>query len=428
MIGEFDGPARLRAGQDRALARYLRDHVAPFSAFHGDVIRSRPVTNREELTTLPVTRLEDVAEPADLVLRPTADRLAASPDRELRLQWWWARLRRRTAAFNRDVLEPRYKPIHWHVAAGAVPLASTADDLERLTDIGRAGLEMAGITPLDVLVSIYPPGPDLGFWQVQLGSRAAGVPSLFLGPDAAPDEVARLRPTVLCGRAGDLIRLLAAGREAGFSFAGLSTLLVIGEPLDPARRARLAELGGSLGAPCAVVAAWAPPGVRALWTECRDGVDVHTWPAAEIVELVDPLSGTSVPPGADGEMVWTPLGWMGSVVLRLRTGAFGCIDDTACVSCGRTSPRLRVVDTLPPFAHLLDEHEGVRSWQAELRLHEGAEELIVFLAPAVEGHPGRLLRELDRQLSVTQFVVLDAARMDARLQATGDTRVVDLRG
>lgn len=427
VIGEFEGGPRLRRGQDRALTRYLRNHVAPFSPFHADVLRSRPVNGRDDLAGLPLTRLEDVADPADLVLRPTADRLASAADRDLRLQWWWARVRRRTGAFNRDVLEPRYKPIHWHV--DGLPIAYTAEDLDRLGQLGRSMLEMAGVRPTDVLVSVYPPGPDLGFWQLQLGARAAGVPSLFLDRDALrPDEVAGLRPTVLAGQAGDLIRLLAEGRDAGFSFAGLSTLLVVGEPLDPTRRARLAELGSGIDAPVAVVAAWAPPGVRSLWSECRDGIDVHTWPGVEIVELVDPLSGNAVPPGADGEMVWTPVGWMGSVVLRLRTGAYGCIDDTPCVSCGRTSPRLRVVNTLPPFARILDDHPDVAAWQAELRTHEGAEELIVFLSTKLAGHPGRLLRELDRQLSVTQFVVLDVGAMDERLRAAGDRRVADLRG
>jgi hypothetical protein len=431
VIGEFERPARLRSGQDRALARYLRNHVAPYSRFHAEVLRSRPVTGTDSLRELPLVRLEDVADPSELVLRPTSDALSASPERDLRLRWWWARFRRRTGAFNRDVVEPRYKPIHWHTDpadAGRAPIGYTAVDLDRLAELGRASFEMAGITAADVLVSLVPPGPTLDFWQVQLGSRRAGLSALFLDPSAEPDTVARLRPTVLAGRSGDLIRLLEAGRDAGFSFAGLATLLVIGEPVDPARRARLAELGGAPVGPIAVVAQWAPPGVRALWSECRDGIDAHTWPAAELVELVDPLSGTPLPPGADGEVVWTPIGWMGSVLLRLRTGVYGCIDDTACVSCGRTSPRLRVVDKLPPFARILDEHPGVDEWQAELRLHDGSEELIVFLAPAVNGHPGRLLRELDRQLSVTQFVVLDKPALQARLRDSGDARVVDLRG
>ena len=399
--------------------------MAPFSRFHHDILRSRVISGRGDLAALPLVALDDVTEPADLVLRPTAQTLAAAPDRDLRLRWWWARLRRRSGAFNRDFIEPRYKPIHWH--ADGVPVAYSAADLDRLAELGRAGLEMAGVHGDDVLVSVYPPGADLGFWQVALGARRAGVPAMFLGPEASPDEVARLRPSVLCGRPGDLVRLLHAGREVGLSFAGLSTLLVIGEPLDPPRRARLAELGGGAAGPVAVVVAWAPPGVRALWVECRDGIDVHTWPTAEIVELVDPLSGNPVPPGADGEMVWTPIGWMGSVVLRLRTGTYGSIDHSACPSCGRSAARLRVIDRLPPFARILDDHPGVAAWQAELRIHDGVEELIVFLAAEVEGHPGRLVRELDRQLSVTQFVVLDRHSMDERLQDANDARVIDLR-
>jgi hypothetical protein len=400
--------------------------VAPFSRYHHDDLRRiGNGAGQVKLAELRLSRLQDIKDPTDLVLRPTPEGLAESQERELRARWWWARIRRRTGAFNRRVIEPRFKPIHWHNEA--VPIGYTATDLERLAELGRTALEMAGVTSEDVLVSVYPPGPTLAFWQVHLGARRGGVASLFLGPDVEPEEVARLRPNVLVGRPGDLTRLLSKGREAGYSFAGLSTLLVVGEALDPARRARLAELGGSASGPVAVVATWAAPGVRALWTECRDGIDVHTWPTAEVVELVDPLSGTQVPNGADGEMVWTPLGWMGSVILRLRTGIFGCIDDTACVSCGRTSPRLRVVNTLPPFARFLDDHAGVALWQAELRIHEGSEELIVFLTPSVPGHPGALLRELDRQLSVTQFVVLDEDTLNDRLRAHDDSRVVDLR-
>ena len=213
MIGEFERPARLRLGQDRALARYLRHHVAPFSRFHADALRSPPVGGRDDLATLPLVELGDVTDPSDLVLRPTPDQLSSAPERELRMAWWWARLRRRTGAFNREVLEPRYKPIHWH--AESIPIGYTAADLERLGEVGRVGLEMAGVGPNDVLVSVYPPGPTLGFWQIQLGARRAGVPSLFLEPSVAPDEVARLRPSVLAGRSGDLIRLLESGAMPG---------------------------------------------------------------------------------------------------------------------------------------------------------------------------------------------------------------------
>jgi hypothetical protein len=429
VIGDFERPARRRAAQDRALSRYLRTHVAPYSTRYAPRLREHPVDSVAALSALPFERLDDIDDATDFVLRPTAERIAASGDRALRAKLWRARRARRLSTLNRHVLEPAYKPVHWHLAGNRVPIGYSAEDVELLGALGRTQLELAGVGGLDVLVGLAPAGPEPGFWQLALGARQAGVSALFLSPDdVAPDAVARLRPNVLAGRAPDLRNVLERGRAAGLSFGGLHTLLVIGAPIDAPTRARLAELGGDASSPAAVVVAWAPPGVRALWAECRDGVDVHTWPSAEVLELIDPVTSAPVGPGGDGELVYTPLAWKGTVILRLRTGVYGTLDDAPCVACGRTSPRLRLVPFLPPFADVLDHHPEVALWQAELRHVDGGEELIVFLAPTRDDHPGRLLRELDRQLAVTQFVVLDAPTLADRLRKHDDARVVDLRG
>lgn len=406
--------------------------MRPYSQRYADALASRPVRSIADLAELPLSVLADEPDASSLVLRPTAERIAASGDRALRRRLWWARLTRRMGAFNRDEIEPRYKPIHWHLEAGAgdpLPIGYSAVDLEHLGQLGAATLELAGVEPYDVVVSIARAAPTAAFWQLALGARRSGVSWTFLDPDStSPRVAAGLAPQVLVGAAADLLRLLEAGRAEGLSFSALRTLVVVGEPLDASRRARLAELGGSLARPAAVVSTWSPAGTRALWSECRDGTDVHTWPAFEVLEVVDPLSGAPLAPGVDGEIVYTPLGWAGTVVLRMRTGIYGCLDDTPCVACGRTTPRVRLVPLLPPFARILDEHPDVALWQAELRTVDGAEELIVFVSPRRTGHPGALLRELDRQLSVTQFVVLERQALDARLRANGDARVLDLRG
>ena len=436
VIGDFERPGRRRAAQDRALKRYLSTQVRAYSPQYAETLTRQPVETVADLARLPLVRLADMAgrDDASLVLRPSAERIAAAGDGRLRRSLWLARATKRMSAFNRNEIEPQYKPIHWHLANAngspgtTVPLGYSAADLDRLAELGAATLEMAGVDAYDVVLSIQRTSPSPAFWQLALGARRAGVSWLFLDPaNAAPEELAGLRPNVIAGSAADLLRLLESGRVEGLSFAGLHTLLVVGEPLDPVTRTRLAELGGSSSRPAAVVAAWGPPGTRSLWTECRNGTDAHTWPACEALEVVDPLSGVPLAPGIDGEIVYTPLGWKGSVLLRVRTGVYGCLDDTPCVSCGRTTPRVRLVPFLPPFARILDEHPEIDLWQAELRTVNGAEELIVFLAPRRRGHPGPLLRELDRQLSVTQFVVLDRAALDARLRASGDVRVVDAR-
>lgn len=426
MIGDAPQPTRLRAVQDRALARYLGRVVRPFSDAYGILLSARPVRTRDDLSRWPLSSLDDVADAGALVLRPNAARLRASGELTLIVRLLWSQLWRRRHAFNRRVLEPRFKPIHWHYDR-AVPIGYSAKDLDRLGEIGRVSLELAGVGPYDVLVGVVAPGPRLTFWQLVLGTRRAGLSALFLEPTADPEEVASLAPNVLAGRSGDLLRLLEAAQKRGIELRDLHTLIAVGEPPSAATRRRLTALAGGSSGRAAVVSMWAPPGVRALWTECRAGDGFHTWPGAELLELVDPLSEAPVSPGSDGEIVWTPIGWHGTVLLRLRTGVFGGLDESPCLACGRNGPRVQLAPGLPPFARLLDDHPQVGAWQAELRTVDGSEELIVFLAVDHPGHPGPLLRELDRQLSVTQFVVMDRDALDQRLADLGDVAVVDLR-
>ena len=77
--------------------------------------------------------------------------------------------------------------------------------------------------------------------------------------------------------------------------------------------------------------AWAPPGARALWSECRGGgAGYHTAPDTELVETD---RGT-------GELLWSAIGWKGSVFLRLATRMRANIDESPCPRCRRTTPRV----------------------------------------------------------------------------------------
>lgn len=419
-------PARLRATQERALVTYLDRQVRPYSALFGPVLEATPVRSRDDLALVPCASIEDL-NGADLVLRPTPERILASGDR--RLAW---RMRRAMASgrrrrFERTCVERPFKPVSWLWDHGHA-VGYSEDDLERLGELGAALLGLAGVGPSDVLVGIVPPGPNLAYWELTMGARQAGVSALFLPPDTPPADIARLGATAIAGRSGDLLRLFDALSRDALATPSLRTVLAVGDRLDPARRSRISQLAHR-GRPddVDVVWAWAPPYVRSLWTECRGGDELHTAPGSELVELIDPLSGTPVPPGSDGEVVWTPIGWKGTVAIRLRTGVFAHLDDGPCFRCGRAGARLRPVSTLPPFARVLDEHDSIDAWQAELRSVDGSEELIVYIAPKGRAHPGPLLRELDKQLSVTQFVVLPRREVEARLQAAGDERVVDNR-
>jgi hypothetical protein len=396
-----------------------------------------------DLGRLPVTSLQEVDDPRQLVLHPDFGTIGRYGEPALGARMTWARLTGRTAALNRTIIDPTYKPIHWLLADG-VPIGSSATDLDRLAELGRVWLEHAGVRPGDVVVSVVTPGPDLGFWELVLATRRAGLSTIFLPADTAAADVTRLRPTVLAGAPADLARLLTeADGDPGLD--GVTTVLAMGEPLDEERRDGL-EAAIPDGA--VVLAAWAPAGCRSLWAECRTGIGLHTSSEADVVEVTG------------GEVLWTALGWSGSVLVRLRTGVAGQLDDRPCPGCGRAGARVITDDTgqsrarsrtttttkaAPPrarvrtaavaqqaqtngdFAAVLDGHAGVAAWQAELRTVAGVEELIVFLGTEGDAHPGPVLRDLIGQVDAVQYVVLPTADVEDRVHRLDGRRVVDLR-
>jgi hypothetical protein len=397
------------AGGDRQLVEYLVHDVAlhapPLRQRLAEALGGGRLKSADDLARMTPMALADITDPGSLVLRP--------------------RLPRRSKGAAE--MERAYKPVHWLVQDG-VPIGSSASDVERLGSLSARWLTAAGVRSDDVLLGFLPAGPHLPYWQVVLGAMRLGVSAVFVPPVPTSADVARLRPTVLVGRPYDLARLLddrSAGATAAAWRRRIRLLIAAGEPLDDAMQTRLKSL---LTAPDgAVVSAWAPAGVRTMWWECPGATALHTWPEAELVQIVDPLSAAPVPPGADGEVVWTALGWHGTVMVRLRTGVIASLEPGPCPSCGAKGPLLRVDSETPSFLRVLDDHRGVADWQAELRNTADGEELFVFLSVAPGMRLPELLAELDTELFATQYVVLEPPALDARLAASGDRKVLDLR-
>jgi hypothetical protein len=483
----------VRGQQARALTRYLQRQVRAYSPYYRDPLewarRARDGRSGVDLANLPLTPWSAVTDPREFVLHPDFRSIRDFGEPVLGVRTLWARLTGRTAALNRTHIDPRYKPIRWLMAEG-VPVGYSSDDLERLAELGRKWLEDAGVRPSDVLVSVVPVAPTLGYLELVLAARRAGLSTALLPPDVGAAEVARLRPTVLAGRPDDLERVLSGPPE---DLAGVRTVLAVDEPLAPGQRARMEA--SLVADDAAVLAAWAPAGVRALWTECRGQTGLHTAPHAEYLEVVD------------DEIVWTAIGWSGTVFVRLRTGVVASMDGGTCRGCGRATPRVVVEGALrrtsprrrreplrverpvpdipaapavpdlvageieadalealaeveewsaepettweaedepedepeeeaepepmangtrPAFAAVLDGHAGVAAWQAELRTWEGAEELIVFFSPGTAGAV-TVLTDLAGEIDVAQFVVLDEEAVLERLARHDQRQVVDLR-
>ena len=76
----------------------------------------------------------------------------------------------------------------------------------------------------------------------------------------------------------------------------------------------------------------AGPGSR---PSARPATGLHVQEDHFIVEVIDPATGAPVPPGTEGELVFTTLTKEALPLLRYRTGDIGCLADDPC-PCGRT--------------------------------------------------------------------------------------------
>ena len=334
-------PEQLRNRQRRALARYVRYEVHPYSQFDRDRLDraglgKRGIRELGDLTRLAPVALRDVGDAGRPVLRPSLERVQAEGEPSLRWHVMWARMLDRGGGLNTRLLDPMYKPIHW-TFDGGWPVGWSSDDLDRLAELGRRWLELAGLRRNDVIVDLLPTAPSVAWWELVAGAQRAGITAVHPGQTPGPRELAALGPTVLAGTSAGLTRALQAARTARVDLPRLRALLVAGELPGPRQRDALWSVAPDTAA---VTVAWAPPGVRSLWVQCEGGDALHTWPDTELIELIDPDEGWAVSTGDAGEVVWTPIGWRGTVVLRLRTGVIARRQSGECPSCGRVGDRL----------------------------------------------------------------------------------------
>ncbi len=71
--------------------------------------------------------------------------------------------------------------------------------------------------------------------------------------------------------------------------------------------------------------------------EVRDGAHIHE--DHFLPEIIDPDTGEPLPPGREGELVFTPLTKEALPLIRYRTGDIAALDTAPC-ACGRTTVRM----------------------------------------------------------------------------------------
>lgn len=415
----------LRHRQEKRLHRFLTRDVVPFSARYGEMFREHgidpdSIRSFDDLTRIPFSSKRSLLGTdgapltREFVLVPDEKILARRPSTILH-----ALTRGRASA--KAALEREYRPILMTSTTGRsadpVPFLYTQHDLDNLALTGRRMMEICDSRPEFRHFNLFPFAPHLAFWQAHYAGLGYNTFTLstgggkVMGTEGNVRLLGKIKPDALIGMPTFLYHVLSAAVEAGVENPNIVRIVLGGEKVPDGLRRKLRALCAELGSGSVeVMATYGFTEAKMAWPECPakggEPTGYHLYPDLGIVEVIDPETGKNVGEGEAGEIVFTPLDSRGSVVLRYRTGDLisGGLVHEPCPACGRTVPRLvgrisrvsdvrrlhigKVKGTLVNFndlEHVLDDLDGVGTWQIELRKRNDdpleCDEIVVHVAP-----------------------------------------------
>jgi phenylacetate-CoA ligase len=279
-------------------------------------------------------------------------------------------------------------------------------------------LRAAGVTPADRVFVPFSFGLFIGFWAGFEGARALGALAI---PGGGQDSATRLAwmealgATVLLCTPSYALHLAEVARERGGDVAKLPVRVTVhaGEPGAgiPAVRARIEAAWGARTYDHAGMTE-----MGAYGYECAQQEGLHVNESEFIAEVIDPATGAAA---AEGELVLTNLGRVGSPAVRYRTGDRVRLDDRPC-PCGRTFIRLaggilgrlddmlivRGVNVFPSaIEEIVRRFPSIEEFQIEVFRREELDEIRVLLDAPDGVAPPAVQEALRRGLGIRVEVV-----------------------
>jgi phenylacetate-CoA ligase len=315
----WDSAETLPRGQLEALQlRRLRATVAR-------VLRGQP-PGAERLATAGITAAGDIGSLADL------SRIPFTTKADLRASYPFGLL-----AVEREQL------VRVQASSGShgkpTVVGYTRGDLETWTELMARCMTMAGVRPGMVIHNANGYGlftGGLGFHQggERIGATVVPVSGGFTARQAM--LLRDLGADVLVSTPSYALAIAQAlAEDRGTTSLPVRLGLFGGEPWTEAMRGQIERALPLRAVSFYGLSEMCGPGVAA---ECPARTGLHVQEDHFIAEVID-AGGHAVPPGTEGELVFTTLTKEALPLLRYRTGDIGCLADTPC-PCGRSTVRL----------------------------------------------------------------------------------------
>lgn len=218
----------------------------------------------------------------------------------------------------------------------------TANDIRMWAEVCARSLACSGAQPGDVFQNAYGYGLFTGGLGMHYGAELMGLVVVPVSGGNTERQVLLLQDfgaKVIACTPSYALTLAEALAARGIRPGSLPLRYgVLGaEPWTEAMRDEIEAKLGITAVNIYGLSEVVGPGVSTECVEEQNGA--HVFEDHFLVEVVDPQSGESLPPGASGELVFTTLTKEALSVIRYRTGDIAALNPQPC-RCGRTFVRM----------------------------------------------------------------------------------------
>jgi len=329
----------------------------------------------------------------------------------------------------------------------------TRRDIETWSNLMARSFVAAGLTSNDVIHNAYGYGLFTGGLGAHYGAERLGASVIPMSGGGTKKQIMILQdfgPTAICCTPSYALYLAEQGEEMGVDMRSLRLRVGIfgAEPWSERMRQEIEERLGITALDIYGLSEIIGPGVAMECTEGRNGL--HVFEDHFIVETINPDTGECVPPGEEGELVFTTLTKEAFPLIRYRTRDLSRLMEEPC-KCGRTHVRmarvsgrsddmliirgvnvfpsqiesvLLAIEGLEPHYQLIVEREGTLD-TLEIQV-EMSEDLFSDEIKTLQNIEKRITKDIKDYLGVTAKVKLVGSKTLERSEEKAQ-RVIDRR-
>lgn len=241
---------------------------------------------------------------------------------------------------------PMSNVVRLHASSGTTGRSTvvgyTKRDIDTWAELIARCLVAAGVTKNDIIHNAYGYGLFTGALGIHYGAEKLGASVIPMSGGNTKRQIMILQdfgPTAICCTPSYALNLAEQGRAMGIDMRSLKLRVGIfgAEPWSEEMRGQIEKAFDIKAMNIYGLSEVMGPGVAMECSEVREGM--HIFEDHFLVETINPDTGEVLPPGEQGEIVFTTLTKEAVPLVRYRTRDISRLFTAPC-RCGRTSYRM----------------------------------------------------------------------------------------